>query len=49
VVRDMARYLASMLDLDTTYYFLADNEMRFGPKSIPYLVVEHRSSGFPAQ
>jgi hypothetical protein len=49
VVRDMARYSALVLDLDMTCYFLVDHEMRFGPKKIPYPVVERRSSGFPAQ
>jgi hypothetical protein len=49
VVRAMARYSASMLDLETTCYFLADHEMRFGPKKIPNLVVERRSSGLLAQ
>jgi hypothetical protein len=45
----MALYSASVLDLETTICFLADQEMRLEPKKTPYPVVEWQSSGLPAQ
>jgi hypothetical protein len=47
IARDL--YLASMLDLETTYCFLVDQEMRQSPKNIAKPVVEQRSSGHPAK
>jgi hypothetical protein len=45
----MARYSASVLERATTDCFLAVQEMREEPKTIPIPVVERRSLGLPAQ
>lgn len=44
-----ALYPASMLDLETVACFLADHEMRLGPKNIANPPVERLSSRHPAQ
>jgi hypothetical protein len=49
VARAMARYSASVLERPTTDCFLAVQEMREEPKTIPILVVKRWSSGLPAQ
>jgi hypothetical protein len=48
VVRHMERYSASVLERETTLCFLADQEMRFEPRKMPYSEVERLSSGFLA-
>jgi hypothetical protein len=49
IVRHMERYSASILERDTTFCFLADQEIRLEPRKMPYPVVEHLSSGLLAQ
>ena len=41
-------YLASVLDLETIFCFLALQDMRFWPRNTPYRLVDFLSSGDPA-
>jgi hypothetical protein len=43
------RYSASVDDRETVGCFLADQEIKLGPRKIAKPVVDHRSSGQPAQ
>jgi hypothetical protein len=45
----MERYSAFVLDLETTCCFLADHEIKLGPRNIPKPVVDYLSFGLPAQ
>ena len=41
-------YLASVLDLEAIFCFLALQDMRFWPRNTPYRLVDFLSSGDPA-
>jgi hypothetical protein len=49
VAREREWYFALVFDLEATCYFLADQEIKFGPRKIPNPVVDLLSSGLPAQ
>ena len=49
IARERDRYSASILDLGTICCFLANQEIKFGPRKIPNPVVDLLSSGLPAQ
>jgi hypothetical protein len=48
IVRERDMYSASVLDLKTTCCFLANKEIKFGPRKIPNPMVDLLSSRLPA-